>query len=69
MLTLNTVEGVQSVSSIGIKNLTNTALGYSNIAYDITSATKNGILYPSIDPSIFEIKFPEKDIRGKIVTY
>ncbi len=69
MLALNSVEGVQSVSSIGIKNLNNAALGYSNIAYDIQSATKNGIVYPSLDPSIFEIKFPEKDIRGRIVTY
>ena len=33
------------------------------------SETKNDILYPSIDPSIFELKYPSKDIRGKIITY
>ena len=24
--------------------------------------------YPSLDPSIFEIKYPNKDIRGRAVT-
>ena len=35
--------------------------------YDITSATKDGIIYPSLDPSIFELKFPNTDIEGKVV--
>ena len=66
---LNDIDGVQSVSNIGIKNIYNSALGYSGVYYDIASATKNGIVYPSLDPSIFEIKYLDKDIRGKIVTY
>ena len=66
---LNDVDGVQSVAGVRIKNLNNTSLGYSNIAYDINEATKNRIVYPSYDPAIFEVKYPDKDIRGKIVTY
>ena len=41
--------------------------GYSGNVYDITSATKDGIIYPSLDPSIFELKFPNTDIEGKVV--
>ena len=35
--------------------------------YDVEGALKNGILYPSLDPSIFEVKFPLKDIRGEVI--
>jgi len=66
---LNNLDGVQSVAGIRIKNLNNTSLGYNNISYDIEQATKNRIIYPSLDPSIFEVKYPDKDIRGKVVTY
>ena len=41
--------------------------GYSGSVYDITSATKDGIIYPSLDPSIFELKFPNTDIEGRVV--
>ena len=64
---LDTVEGVQSVASLEIKNLFNTDAGYSGNVYDISSATKNGIIYPSLDPSIFEIKYPNSDISGRVV--
>ena len=40
---------------------------YSSNTYDIESATKDGIIYPSLDPSIFELKFPNSDIEGKVV--
>jgi len=33
------------------------------------AATKNGIIYPSMDPSIFELKFPNTDIKGRVITY
>lgn len=62
-------EGVQTVTNISLKNLNNTVLGYSGVFYDLGSATKNGIVYPSLDPSIFEVKFPNNDIRGKIATF
>ena len=41
--------------------------GYSGNAYDIVSATRDGIVYPSLDPSCFELKFPNTDIEGRIV--
>jgi hypothetical protein len=43
--------------------------GYSGNVYDLESATRNGVIYPSLDPSIFEIKFPNQDIRGRVVSY
>ena len=41
--------------------------GYSGNIYDINSASQEGIIYPSMDPSIFELKFPNSDIEGKVV--
>jgi hypothetical protein len=67
--TLFKVAGVQTVTSIRIKNLNDEILGYSNIVYDISGATRNGIIYPSLDPATFEIKYPNNDIKGRIVTF
>ena len=64
---LDTVSGVQSVASLTIKNLFDTEAGYSGNVYDIKTATKNGIIYPSLDPSIFELKYPNSDIAGRVV--
>jgi len=25
------------------------------------------MVYPSLDPSIFEVKFPNKDLKGRVV--
>ena len=61
--------GVQTVSNIKITNKNNQQSGYSNIAYNIELATKNGIIYPSLDPSIFEVKYPNLDIKGRITTF
>ena len=69
MNVLANVNGVQSVIDIDITNLFDTTLNYSGNLYDITTATKNGVIYPSLDPSIFEIKFPNQDIRGRVVNY
>jgi hypothetical protein len=67
--TLANVKGVQSVVGIVYSNLYDNALGYSGNVYDLTSATKNGVIYPSLDPSIFEVKFPSQDIKGRVVNY
>ena len=64
---LDKVEGVQTVKNIQINNLTGTALGYSEYAYDIPGATINDVVYPSIDPMIFELKNPNSDIKGRVV--
>ena len=41
--------------------------GYSGNIYDISSATVDGVIYPSLDPSCFELKFPATDIEGRSV--
>ncbi len=66
---LDKVEGVQTVKKIEIYNKSGESNGYSKYGYDIKSATINGIIYPSYDPSIFEIKYPELDIQGRTVNY
>ena len=66
---LDSVSGVQTVDNIVIKNLSGEELGYSKYSYDINAATLNRVVYPSLDPSIFEIKYPDIDIQGRIVTF
>jgi len=59
------VAGVQSVSNLQIYNLTsNDGDGYSSNAYDFNKATVDNIVYPSLDPCIFELKYPNTDIIG-----
>lgn len=65
---IDKVQGVQTVQKVTINNLTGVADGYSRYSYDIPGATLNGIIYPSLDPSIFEVKFPDIDIQGRVVT-
>jgi len=66
---LDRVEGVQTVKTLTIsnKNINNSGASYSQYAYDTQGATLNGVLYPSIDPMIFEVKYPNSDITGRIV--
>ena len=65
---LDRVDGVQSVPSVRIVNLYDATQGYSGNVYDIGAATKSGVIYPSLDPSIFEIKNLNRDIIGKVVS-
>jgi len=65
---LDNVVGVQTVKKVEITNLAGTNLGYSQYAYDIKGATQNGVVYPSLDPSVFEVKYPSEDIKGRVVT-
>ncbi len=62
---LDSVDGVQSVTNLEFYNKSGGS--YSINKYNVTNATKNNILYPSLDPCIFEIKYPNNDIRGKVV--
>ena len=64
---LSKVQGVQIVKRIIINNLTGESLGYSNFAYDIMNSTIDEVIYPSIDPMIFEVKYPNQDIIGRVV--
>lgn len=64
------VEGVQTVASLSVKNLTPLTTNgedYSSVEYDINSATQNDMVFPSLDPSIFEVKYPDKDIKGNVL--
>ena len=64
---LDRVKGVQTVKNINLSNKAGTSSGYSAYAYDITGATQNQVIYPSLDPSIFEVRYPNLDIKGKVV--
>ena len=66
-LKLTKVAGVRSVVEVEIVNLTTEDGNYSENEYDIKAATTGKTIYPSMDTSIFEIKFPKKDIIGRIV--
>jgi hypothetical protein len=64
---INSVDGVQTVKNIEVVNLSGEASGYSKYSYDIKGATNNNVIYPSLDPSIFEVKYPNVDIKGRVV--
>jgi len=64
---LDKIKGVQTIKNITISNKAGTTSGYSQYAYDISSATQNQVIYPSLDPSIFEVKYLNNDIKGKVV--
>lgn len=61
------VKGVQNVVKVEIVN--KQGGNYSPYAYDIPGATRMGNIYPSVDPSIFEIRFPNLDIQGRVVPF
>jgi len=63
---LDRVKGVQTVESIEVVN--KQGGNYSRYAYDVKGATKKNVVYPSYDPMIFEVKFPNSDIKGRITT-
>ena len=68
-LLLDAIEGVQTVKNVEIVNKVGTSLGYSQYAYDIPGATLDNVIYPSLDPMIFEVKYPATDIQGRVVTF
>ena len=62
---LDNVQGVQTVKNIEFTNKTGGS--YSNYKYDVAGAMINNVIYPSIDPMVFEVKYPNSDITGKVV--
>ncbi len=74
---ISLVDGVASIvppsednpqkQMVVIENEWQTESGYSGHVYDLQSATKDGVIYPSLDPCIFELKFPNTDIQGRVV--
>jgi hypothetical protein len=65
-ITLDRIDGVQTVKTVNITN--KCGVNYSPYAYDIPGATQNNVIYPSIDPMIFEVKYPDSDIKGRVVS-
>jgi hypothetical protein len=63
---LDREKGVQTVQKVKIVNKAGGI--YSQYAYDIEGATRSNIVYPSYDPMIFEVKYPDTDIKGRITT-
>tara|TARA_R110000764_G_scaffold57712_1_gene125607 strand:+ start:484 stop:2424 length:1941 start_codon:yes stop_codon:yes gene_type:complete len=71
---IDKVDGVQTVvrpdkdgkGGLQINNKFNG--NYSSNKYSIINATKGGVIFPPKDPSIFEVKFPNTDIRGQVIT-
>ena len=66
---IGAVRGVQTVEDVIFTNVSGTANGYSQYKYGFNKATKGGVIYPSMDPSIFELKSPDLDINGRVTTY
>ena len=65
---LDKIEGVQTVKTVNILNKVGTNDGYSEYSYDISGATRNNVVYPSLDPMIFEVRYPQTDIQGRVVS-
>ena len=63
---LDNVRGVQTVKKIYLEN--KVGEGYSGFGYDVNAAVRNNVLYPSYDPCIFEVRYPEQDIEGRVTT-
>ena len=63
---LYTVDGVQNVDKVVFTNKYGVNDGYSQFKYNFEVATRNNIIYPPVDPAIFELKYPNSDIIGKV---
>ena len=62
---LDRIQGVQTVTDIALINVHGGT--HSDVVYDMDIATKNNIIYPSLDPCIFELKYPNSDIKGRVI--
>ena len=63
---LYNINGVQNVNYLELTNKFGTNNGYSQFKYNFEAATRNNIIYPPVDPAIFELKYPNTDIIGKV---
>jgi hypothetical protein len=65
-LLIQAQDGVQSVNNLQITNkyFFKDGRDYQPYRYDIQEATQDGIIYPSLDPCVFEVRYPEDDIVG-----
>jgi hypothetical protein len=61
------IKGVQSLVKLEFTN--KSGGNYSPYSYDVSGAFRSGVLYPSLDPATFEIRYPDLDIQGRVVTF
>ena len=66
---ISNIKGVISVQKFDIINKSGVDIGYSQYKYDLIGATRSGVIYPSMDPSIFAVKYPDLAIQGRVTTY
>jgi hypothetical protein len=66
---LSNVQGVQNVHSVEIQNKYGETEGYSKYGYDVKGATLKNVVYPSLDPAVFEVRYPDSDINGRVINY
>ena len=66
---IGAVKGVQTVEKVEFINKNGVLSGYTQYRYPMNQAIRNEIIYPSLDPSIFELKYPNTDIKGQVTTY
>lgn len=64
---LSQIKGVQNIQNISLENISDD--NYSKLSYDFNSAMRNNIIYPSKDIMIFEIKYPDMDIKGRVINF
>jgi hypothetical protein len=64
---LDGIQGVQSIASVKFKNEIDMNQGYSGNVYPVDNAIRNSVLYPSVDFSVFEVKYPKRDIRVRSI--
>lgn len=62
---LDRVEGVLTVSDIAFDSVIDA--GYSNNWYDMKSAERNGIIYPPMTISCFNVRYPKRDLRVRVI--
>jgi len=65
-LTIGSVDGVQTVTNVAITNKYKFKDGrdYFEYRYPIDEANVEDVIYPSLDPCIFEVRYPDTDIIG-----
>ena len=61
------VRGVNAVTKLEFVNKATDDGSYSQYRYNIDAATRSGVIYPSVDPCIFEVRNLNSDIKGRVV--
>jgi|3_EtaG_2_1085321.scaffolds.fasta_scaffold06275_6 hypothetical protein len=63
------VDGVQSIPELSFSNKYQQRDGsdYATYTYDLVANERDRVIYPSVDPCIFEIRYPQTDIVGTAV--